>query len=121
MMERLRVGLDGRRCPWNNDDLRFIRGGLGCLDRGDQESEQLQHDQENLGVAEVELEEARVGQADGDRHSRLGKLAPRTAPAASTFAKEKREQKNVGDDGADAALSPQLNDVVVQVGRAEAG
>src|SRR5438876_319724 len=92
MTERLRTVEDSRLgCPdrrgrlsstRNKAEFRFIRGRLGRFDRRDHESEQLEHDEEDFRVAEVELEEARVSETDGDGDSGLSELPRRPAPAA---------------------------------------
>src|SRR5205823_4027308 len=85
------------------------------LDEGDHKRANVQEDPKDLGIAEIELEHAGRRQTKGDRHTDLGKAAHRAIPASRALPQEKAEKDDVRRNREYAALSPELDEVVVQM------
>src|ERR1043165_2182051 len=108
MAERLRTG-----CLQFGNSRRNV---FIALDVGDHEREDVEHGQEDLGVAEVELEHPRNDEPDrnGDAD-----LSPLRVPPSGALPQKKRDEDDVRGERENAPLRPELNEVVVQVRDAE--
>src|ERR1043165_1679971 len=108
MAERLRTG-----CLQFGNSRRNV---FIALDVGDHEGEEVEHGQEYLGVAEVELEHP--GDDEPDRNGDAD-LSPFRVPSSGALPQKKRDEGDVGGERENAALGPQLDEIVVQMRDAE--